>query len=718
MVRCFRPQIARIAFGMFAACLAVETASAQSSKAADGPIEEIIVRATASRIPSNLTSVPGSVTIISAAEVAKQTNFSTDLGDMLGRLVPGLAPNSGGSYNNFDQTLRGRKPMVFIDGVPASIATRDGGRDFRLISPGAIGRVDVISGATALYGLGAGGGLINYATKEPNEGPVQFTTEFGVGSSLASPGSGLNYSFDQSVSGKIDRISFVGSGYFESKGGLFGADGHRIPPDPQNMGGTADTKTYDIFLKLGFDITDNQRIFISGNYYKTKQDTDYIAANGVYGVSPSPAVKGIIDPRAQDNYTKNWMTTVRYTHDNILGSALNIQGYYSDYGMMSVFSKDSYPPQNGVNTTGGQTEILSRRSGIRADLNTPLNLGMGPGNVLWGVDYQHERPLQALTDGRVWVPPLISDSIAPFAQFEMPIASWLTARGGVRYDHTSFEVPTFRVLTVTAAAPRGNIVSGGKVSFSKAVANFGVVTSPIATGPLEGYSFYAGFSQGYAIGDFGRALRATPAKSVTDFGFKADVINSYELGLRADYGDVKAKAAVYYSESTYGSTYNAITYQLTRAPEKIWGMELQVDAKFSDTWNGGATFSINTGKTKNTATGVWSPLDTSRISPGKLTTYLEHSFNDRWAMRAQYLYSMREDKFSTNVNSFGRHAIEAYGLLDVSVSGKVGPGKLTFAVNNVLNERYFTPDSWRYVHDDTFTLGEGATARLTYSLKY
>jgi iron complex outermembrane recepter protein len=57
--------------------------------------------------------------------------------------------------------------LVLIDGIPQSTPLRAVGRDIRTIDPSVVKRVEVIKGATAIYGNGADGGLINYITKTP-----------------------------------------------------------------------------------------------------------------------------------------------------------------------------------------------------------------------------------------------------------------------------------------------------------------------------------------------------------------------------------------------------------------------------------------------------------------------------------------------------------------------------------------------------------------------
>ncbi|HWK51628.1 MAG TPA: TonB-dependent receptor [Steroidobacter sp.] len=695
--------------------VAAQDAGANNSKRRDlEKLEEITVSATRSRLPANLESVPGSVTIIDAAQLQEQTQFSNDLGEMLQRLVPGLGVSSSGSYSNTFQTLRGRKPAVFIDGVPSTVPLRDGARDMRLISPAAIGRVDVIRGATAIYGLGASGGVINYATREAGDGPPEMRTVVGVGGSLTHPEDSLNWSVEQTGVARFDRWSIVASGFYESYNSLFDASSERILPDPQRQGGIADTNTYDYYAKVGYAFSDTATLYLSSNLYSTVQDTAYNAGTkGVFGSVPADAVRS--EPPGEDKLTRSHVSILRYEQtDMFLGSVLNLSGYYSDYDARYGYA---LPPQN-FPPNGGQSQIEAQRWGLRSDINTPLQIGGRTGSVLWGIDYTHDTSVQMLRDGRIYVPEMVAKSYAPFFQLEVPVNDWLNVRGGMRYDDTNISVNTFTTIAQSPTLLGGVTVQGGEVGFTGLVGNIGVATSAIDDGAFRGFSFYAGFSQGYSIGDFGRALAATRAPSVDVFNFKADTVNSYEIGMRTDRDGTKTQLALFYSDSDYGSTFNAITYELIRAPEKLWGAEFSIDSRAADNWGWGASVSWVDGQTQNVTTGVWSKLDTTRIGPVKTTLYIERDIGETWKARGQFLHSARQSRFAGNPAVFGRADVEAFSLLDLSFSGKVGPGSLAIAINNALNEDYYTPNAWRQAFGPYFTKGTGATMRLSYTVDY
>ena len=77
-----------------------------------------------------------------------------------------------------------------IDGVPQS-TTRNTSRDLATIDPSMIERVEVIRGATAIYGDGATGGIVNIVTRTAGAPGVRFHSGIQLGSSVREPGDGL-----------------------------------------------------------------------------------------------------------------------------------------------------------------------------------------------------------------------------------------------------------------------------------------------------------------------------------------------------------------------------------------------------------------------------------------------------------------------------------------------------------------------------------------------
>lgn len=684
-------------------------ADATGAQRKQASVEEIVV--SGSRLPSDLSSVPGSVSLIDMAAIAEQQALTNDIGQILSVQVPGLGVNSYGVGSNFDLTLRGRKPAVLIDGVPTTVPLRDGGRDLRTLAPSAIGNVEVIRGASAIYGLGGAGGIINYVTRNPGEGPVEFSTNFSAGASITHPSDSFNGNFEQSIAGRSGRLSYVFSGSYERYSSFFDADGDRLPPDPSGQGGLAENSIHNVFGKLRYDITDTQSLQLSINDYRAEQDTDYRAGTGVFGSEKTPSLSGA-DPRERNQFTDNFLATLRYAHTDVFGSSLSVQGYYAENGVRFRFNPAFADPALGY--SGGQSQVFSDKRGLRMDINTPLSVLAG-GQLLWGADLANDRTESVLADGRALTPLMDQTSWAPFAQLELHLTDRLTVRGGVRYEDISLDVPTFTTPVIVPSQPVGMTVGGGTLDYSETVENLGVVFDV-----TDQWNVFLAYSQGFSVADIGRVLIFTQVPSITTFNVEAQVIDNYEAGVRFDSGPVRGTLAYYVSKSDLGSTFNSVTFELLRAKEEVKGVELTLDADLTDSLRIGATYSHADGDRDSDGDGrLDQPLDTTRISPDKYTAYLQYEPRPQWVFRVQGLYSDSQNRFPGDVVPiFGRAPVNSFTLVDVTASMPLGAGSLNIGIQNLFNEEYFLPASERMATHTNYVMGTGATLTVGYRINY
>lgn len=250
-----------------------EQQTQQPSAEVDDAIELIV---TATRTEEAITNVPRSVTVITREEIEKQSTITNDLGDILGRTVPGFGPPNSLNRAGNAQTLRGRPVSILIDGVPQQ------GNSFvntqlEYISPDAIERVEVVRGPTAVFGQGASGGVINIITRKPAEG---FTSTAQVGISAAAAGDAFlgensfgNY-LQYGFSGKDGIFDYVFSLSRNSVGGFFDADGSRIP---SNNATSDDTVSTNILGKIGIDVGEQQRLQFTVNHGNNSRKIKFIA---------------------------------------------------------------------------------------------------------------------------------------------------------------------------------------------------------------------------------------------------------------------------------------------------------------------------------------------------------------------------------------------------------------------------------------------------------
>ena len=179
-------------------------------------LAEVIV--SAGRTRESIDQVPSSVSVVGVKTLQQNINITTNLGDILENRVPGLAPSTGLS-SNFGQTLRGRSLLIMIDGVPQSTPLRNGAMDLRALDPAVIERIEVVKGATAIYGNGAAGGLINYFTRNPKTNKLLNShTSVATTGSLAKRSNSMGGRISQLFFGDKGKFCYVVSGVYEQTG--------------------------------------------------------------------------------------------------------------------------------------------------------------------------------------------------------------------------------------------------------------------------------------------------------------------------------------------------------------------------------------------------------------------------------------------------------------------------------------------------------------------
>lgn len=241
-----------------------------NAQAQENNIERIVV--TGSRIVESIDEIPGSVTVISNETLQQQLNVSSDIQSILALYVPGMSTSTGTS-SNFGQTLRGRSALVMIDGVPQSTPLRNGALGMKTLDPSVIERIEIIQGATSIYGNGAAGGIINYITKK-NHSDEKFTLDTSISTrfSAVKLEDSVGEKISSTASGTLHDFSYVASLSFEKNGVFRDAEGDALG----TQYGLSEGETYNYFTKLDYQIDDDKSIGFTYNYYESQQDTDWV----------------------------------------------------------------------------------------------------------------------------------------------------------------------------------------------------------------------------------------------------------------------------------------------------------------------------------------------------------------------------------------------------------------------------------------------------------
>ena len=243
----------------------------ENTTAKTEPSESINVVVSATRTEENIEDVPRSVTVITREQIDQQTTIDRNLQTILGNTVPGLGPTTE-SQQGFSQTLRGRSPLVLVDGIPISsdIDNDTSVANLRRLDASAVERIEVVRGPSAVYGGGASGGVINIITRVPKEEGVFSEAEIGVRTGDFRSNSFGNL-IDYRVSGKQGIVDFVTSFTYDDYGTPFDAEGDRIP---QFADSEANSSSVNFLGKLGLTISPKQRIQVTANYFNDNQSQD------------------------------------------------------------------------------------------------------------------------------------------------------------------------------------------------------------------------------------------------------------------------------------------------------------------------------------------------------------------------------------------------------------------------------------------------------------
>jgi iron complex outermembrane recepter protein len=680
--------------------------------------EEVVI--TGTRTQEVRRDIPQSLTVINREQLQQQLTISNDVADALSKLVPGLAPPNQRN-NIFGQTLRGRNVTVLIDGIPQSTIPNVY-RDLRTIDPDVIERIEVLRGPTALYGDGATGGVINLITRNPKE-QLTATTGLTVRTSLTSSENAWGQTFQQTISGTEGKGGFVVSASFGKVGSLYDANGDRIALDPGGQGGISDARVINLFGKLTYRPDNNQQLALSFNRFDDRQEVDFTSdpiVNRLPGRQRARVLRGV--ELEEFPGTANSVVNLDYTHNNVLGSRVHGQVYYRNV-LARFFPFDARSTASLGNLIF-QSRVESEKFGTRFDVETPLTQDKRL-SLLWGLDFNQENSEQPVSffdpaafdqgrglvfrklGDRTWTPPLKISNLGLFGQLEARLGDRFILRGGVRHERAAVSIDDFTTLG-------NNAVIGGKVNYDETLFNAGGVykLSP-------NISAFASFAQGFSLADIGRVVRAAP----NNFEFarvrpEPQKVNNYEIGLRGEWNAVQASISAFYNTSELGSTFGPTFVDIIRAPEKVYGLEATLDVQPSRTWNLGLSASLSEGRIDTNNDGDYDQyLDGFRITPLKLTAYVENETLPGWRNRLQLLYSGTRDRFN-NSTAFGRQAIQDYVTVDLLSSIKLGNGTLQIAIENLLNADYFPIVSQLQTIDAQYLAAPGRSLSVRYTLTW
>ncbi|WP_295036410.1 TonB-dependent receptor [Salinicola sp.] len=702
-------------WGAAAQVLAADAAST----AADVSNETMVI--TATRSGAERQDSPQVIRVITREELEQQQRITSDSSEMLSNLLPDYSPPRQ-KMSGSGETLRGRAPLVMIDGIPQSNPLRPTGRELHTIDFSMIDHIEVIKGANATNGLGAAGGVINLITRRPE--PGSFNQHFEA--EVTTPTSELNgdttsYRTHYGVSGNKDALDYLFSLSYEDQGRYVDGDGDPIGVD-NTQGDLMDSDAYDVFGKVAYWFDDDRRLQLSVNHYRLEGQNHYVSVPGdrENGV---PTTSKRDEPEGSAPYNRVWTTGVTWDDYDLAGMHLNVLAFYQDYeSLFGATNSGSFqdPSIAPVGTLYDQTMAETQKYGLKTSL-TKDGLWDDRIKLTLGLDVMRDETEQSLwgTD-RTYVPEIRYTDISPFVQVDFSPIESVTLSAGARHEYAKLDIDSYR----TVAANGGIDVEGGSPDFEETLYNAGVVWRPI-----DNWSLFTNYSEGFSIPDVGRVLRGinTPGQSVDSFeNLRPIVTDNIETGVRYDDGRLNAELSYYVSSSDFGTrlTTRDDAFVMQREETEIEGIEASVGYEFTDRHSGRVAYSHTRGRYDSDDNGTLdSRLNGLNVAPDRLIASWSARWSPKWTSFLQVNHAF-DKSFDDSANGWDTD-FDGYTLVDAAVGYQLPVGELNVGIANLFDKQYITyysqsaldSPSADYMNDRYFA-GRGRTLSVGYSVDF
>ena len=680
-------------------------------------LEEVVI--TANRIKEKKTDAVANVTIIDQKKLQQFIKIVPDMSHLIGMIEPAMSLSTNTTNNRY-QNLRGRSILVLIDGIPQSTPLRATDRDIRSIDPAAVERIEIVKGATSIYGNGAIGGIMNIVTKKSPKNVI-FGGQTTIGASARDSfkeNRGFGYRFNQQFYGNYKGFSYLVDGAMNQTGSAIDGTGEYISP----RYGLGDVRTYNGLVKLGYQFDDDNKVEAMYNFYQSLQNTPLVASGGKYLERPRIGVYGTKDPAAQDEGMRyNHNAYIKFNSNNIFKRTdLELSAFTQDqYAIFDYRKHNARSPR--WESSSGQATVKGEKYGIRTQLTSKVLFSENVfTQLLYGADVLIDKTSQPLVDGRYWMPELTSYNSAPFLQTKTTFFQYYVLKAGLRYDYIDVSVPNYEVLRLRNTDPRV-YVKGGDLTYNNLSPNIG-----IAYNQFKYFQPFISYSQGFSIFDLGRTLRAAKADVLSKINTEPVKTENYEAGAYAELSKyVHLSGSYFYTYSKLGSDLKSVSgfWVVDRTPQKVYGFEVNADI-FPTKWlTLGGSFISFEGKKKSTEDGDWDGyMSGTSIPAPKATAYIRVTPTEYSYLQVNYLHTGSRDRFSPDnrgVYTEGEGIVYPIDLFSLSAGYTFNKSfSLALGIENLTDKVYYTPASMLVARDAEYARGNGRYFNLSLTYRY
>ncbi|WP_063344320.1 TonB-dependent receptor [Vibrio jasicida] len=677
-------------------------------------------------VPKSISDIPGTVWFVDQEQISQQYRAGKTLGDILSATIPSLDVGTGGR-TNYGQNLRGRAMLVMIDGVSLQ-SSRPISRQLEAIDPFNIERIEVLSGATSIYGAGATGGVINIVTKKAASEDLAFES-FVSGTSGFNSSEDFDYKVAQSISGGTEKVTARGAVVYSETQGFYDGNGHIVTPDI-SQGSLQYNSTLDVMGSTEIQTSETSQLNLVVQYYDSQQDSPY----GLYIVG-----RDFVDVRKgfdsdREHGTERLLLSASYSHDAVFGHQL--------IGEVSYRSEDQTFTPYFQSASQQETEIFSGRLALAKAWQSF--------NLVYGVDAYLDRfdsnqalfnPTIANDSGNLVnktyaqvgrYPGVDVSSYALFVQGDYQINHDWSVQAGYRYQYIDNQIDDFVAYSVQKKIAAGvgasaDSVPGGSTDYSVSLFNLGTIYQINNESQV-----WANFSQGFQLADpakyYGQGTyEAVDANghyvlqdsiNVSDSKMSGIKTDSYEIGYRLDKDALSLQAAGYYSLSDNSIKYDRNTLLITNVDDeqRVYGAEANINYWVTSDVLVGASGHYVVSELKTD--GKWEDLNAGKASSSKANAWAAWYQND-YALRlqSQTMFDYEDD---------ANNKLDGYTTFDLLGNVTLPMGQLGFGIQNLFNEDYTTVWGQRaqilyathYESSAYDYKGRGRTFTLNYSLEY
>ncbi|WP_192552730.1 TonB-dependent siderophore receptor [Pseudomonas sp. IzPS59] len=685
---------------------------------ADAMMLKPIEVSVASRTSTAISEIPGTVWVVDQTQLREQLQTGVSLKEAIGKLVPGLdlAPEG---RTNYGQNMRGRNVLVMIDGVSQN-SSRGLSRQFDSISPFNVERVEVLSGASAIYGGGATGGIINIVTKKATPGPAQFETQIGASSGFNNSDD-LSTRIAQSVSGGNDNISGRLGIAGEQNKAFYDGAGKQIFID-NTQTDLQYNRTIDVMGSLAMRFNDEQTLDLLAQYYDSGNNGDtgiyfpnlkYQKPSNLEDAELRSGYSTDLDPR-----TKRVLLNANYHHSDVLGQDFYLQASYrkedNNFYPFPYYNTGKPVGSKGVYFAASQQnfEVSSLKALFAKEWQSF--------KFTYGVDLDRERfnAEQSTFDQRVSsesggldldtlskaprYPSYRVDGLSGYGQLDWYATDNLTVSGGMRRQQMDVDVGNFKGI------------AGGSNDYAVNLYNLGTIYDF-----KNGHQLWVNYGEGFDLPDPAK-FYGKPGLSVADNPLAGIKSRQVETGWRYSDSDWDAQAALYYiwSDKVITTDSATLTIDVIDQKSRDYGFEGALTRHFQSGWEAGSTLHLVRSEEEGT-NGDWIKRDARYASLSKSTAFIGWK-GDRTSARLQgnHAFTLKDD---------ADHKISGYTTFDLLGSRDTEFGTFSGGIQNLLDKQYSTVWGQRatlfysptygpaYLYDYQ---GRGRTYTLSWSMAY